>query len=53
MPDPMVDLLGPDPWAVIFTEEDSFGSDGQWHLGLEHAAICAGLLDAAPCYEVP
>ena len=46
--------FGPsEPWGMVIAEDDSFGMDSQWHVGLEHAAICAGLLDAPPRYEVP
>ena len=46
--------FGPDyPWGFVFPHSDSLGMDSQWHLGLEDAAICAGLLDAPEGYEVP
>jgi hypothetical protein len=42
-----------DPWGFVGRSDDSLGMDDQWHVGLEHAAIGAGLLDAPPGYEVP
>lgn len=46
--------FGPsDPWGFVGRTDDSLGMDSQWHIGLEHAAIVAGLLDATPDYEVP
>jgi hypothetical protein len=46
--------FGPsDPWGLVGTEEDWTGMDCQWHVGLEHAAIGAGILPAPPGYEVP
>jgi hypothetical protein len=41
------------PWGFIFPADDSSGMDSQWHAGLEHAAIGAGILNAPPGYEVP
>jgi hypothetical protein len=41
------------PWGGIVDAEDSAGMDSQWHSGLEDAAICFGLLEAPPGYEVP
>ncbi len=41
------------PWGHLQTAVESMGMDSQWHAGLEHAAIGAGLLDAPPNYEVP
>jgi hypothetical protein len=46
--------FGPEyPWGYVDATENSIGMDCQWHIGLEHAAIGAGLLDAPPNYEVP
>jgi hypothetical protein len=46
--------FGPsDPWGHIRSTDDSLGMDSQWHVGLEHAAIGAGILEAPPGYEVP
>ena len=48
------DGFGPDfPWGFVFPNDDSCGTDAQWHSGLEDAAIGAGLLDAPPGYVVP
>jgi len=41
------------PWGGIARDVDSLGMDAQWHSGLEHVAICCGLLDAPAGYEVP
>jgi hypothetical protein len=32
------------PWGFVFSETGSLGNDGQWHSGLEDAAIGAGLM---------
>jgi len=46
--------FGPsDPWGFVGVAEDWMGVDCQWHVGLEHAAIGAGILKAPPGYEVP
>jgi hypothetical protein len=46
--------FGPsDSWGFVGRTDDSLGMDSQWHIGLEHAAIVADLLDAPPDYEVP
>jgi|SRR5262245_12218715 len=46
--------FGPEySWGIVGVSEDWMGMDCQWHVGLEHAAIGAGLLDAPPDYEVP
>jgi hypothetical protein len=46
--------FGPsDPWGFVGVEENWTGMDCQWHVGLEHAAIGAGILKAPPGYEVP
>jgi hypothetical protein len=41
------------PWGIVGASEDSMGMDGQWHIGLEHAAIGARILEAPTEYEVP
>src|SRR4051812_18437027 len=41
------------PWGFVGITEDWMGMDCQWHVGLEHAAIGAGILAAPPDYEVP
>ena len=41
------------PWGFVFSETGSLGNDGQWHSGLEDAAIGAGLLEAPAGYESP
>jgi hypothetical protein len=41
------------PWGAVIVKEAGMGHDAQWHSGLEGAAICLGLLDAPPGYEVP
>lgn len=41
------------PWGIIGACQDWMGMDCDWHVGLEHAAIGAGILDAPKCYEVP
>jgi hypothetical protein len=41
------------PWGFISAEDEWIGMDSQWHLSLEDAAICAGLLNAPAGYEVP
>lgn len=46
--------FGPsDPWGIVGVSDDWMGMDCQWHVGLEHAAIGAGILPAPPDYEVP
>lgn len=46
--------FGPDfPWGFVFRRSDSLGMDSQWHVGLEDAAICVGMLEAPDGYEVP
>jgi hypothetical protein len=46
--------FGPsDPWGIVGVSEDWMGMDCQWHVGLEHAAIGAGSLDAPDGYEIP
>ena len=41
------------PWGFVFSESGSLGSDGQWHSGLEDAAIGIGLLEAPMGYVSP
>lgn len=41
------------PWGFVFSETGSLGNDGQWHSGLEDAAIGIGLLEAPDGYESP
>jgi hypothetical protein len=41
------------PWGIVGAKEDGMGMDCQWHVGLEHAAIAAGILEPPPDYEVP
>jgi hypothetical protein len=43
----------PESWGYVFVDQDCLGMDSQWHLGLEHAAIGADLIDAPRGYEVP
>jgi hypothetical protein len=46
--------FGPsDPWGFVFAHTGSMGMDSQWHSGLVHAAIGAGLVAAPAGYEVP
>jgi hypothetical protein len=46
--------FGPaDPWGFVGSTDDWMGMDCQWHVGLEHAAIGAGILPAPADYEVP
>ena len=48
------DGFGPSfPWGCVFPDEASMGMDAQWSVGLENAAIKAGLLDAPPGYQEP
>lgn len=41
------------PWGYVYAGERSMGMDSQWHSGLIHAAIGAGLISEPPGYEVP
>ena len=41
------------PWGIVGIADDWMGMDCQWHVGLEHAAIGAGILIGPPNYEVP
>jgi len=41
------------PWGFVFSETGSLGNDGQWHSGLEDAAIGIGLLESPDEYESP
>jgi hypothetical protein len=46
--------FGPEhPWGYVGATANSMGMDCQWHVGLQHAAIGARLLDAPPNYKVP
>ncbi|HYV36965.1 MAG TPA: hypothetical protein VE988_14760 [Gemmataceae bacterium] len=46
--------FGPNyPWGFVGIAENWMGMDCQWHVGLEHAAIGAGILVAPQDYEVP
>ncbi|HEY2840193.1 MAG TPA: hypothetical protein VGJ26_13645 [Pirellulales bacterium] len=46
--------FGPEyPWGIVGASQDWMGMDCDWHVGLEHAAIGAGVLDAPPDYEIP
>jgi len=41
------------PWGVLDADDQSLGRDDQWHLGLEHDAIGARILEPPLNYRVP
>lgn len=46
--------FGPDyPWGIVPVAEERMGMDCDWHVGLEHAAINAGILPPPDNYEIP